>query len=430
MCVMVNSQVPRHTLRFNGNLAHNRPTEIQTRHHLFFIAGFAAFAEMSTKSRRSGSAKSWFFSKAEGVIPTEFYEVRAETEPRADWNAMFGLTACLYFAVFAGFIAVYLYEASKSYSESKISDIDYDGENGYTCKMLSKVTASYRYVNQSSFISTLLAYNLVNVQETQKISLHNFATAKPCDQPMSYFGGDSVPIFEKGEELGALTMFSDHVIYTININRKEVYAYEYLGGYHYIVGVFHGLDLVTNTLAVTKLGQPLCVVREASQNRTIYIYTGTNIPLYDTGLTYDPILVNDNHYNLYLIEDDRFVFLNITASPITETILFQLTNGEVIKSASVYHDGIDPHVYFTTTQGGNTTFYTYIDGVISHTPVVTKFFAYVLDVMVDGHNNVYYLCTLDFSSECKNLLLLEIILWVFSNYFNITFCSSLFRQCY
>lgn len=315
---------------------------------------------------------------------------------------MFGLTACLYFVVFAGFIAVYFYEASKSYSESKISDIDYNGEEGYTCQMLSKVTASYRYVNQSSFISTLLAYNLVNVKQTQEMSLSNFATAKPCDQPMSYFGGSGVSIFERGEELGALTMFSDHVIYTINANRKEVYAYEYLGGYHYIVGVFHGLDLVTNTLAVAKQGQPLCVVREANHNRTIYIYTGINIPLYDTGLSYDPILVNDNYYNVYFIAADRFVFLNITATPITETTLFQLTNGEVIKSASVYHDGINPHVYFTISQSStNTTFYTYVEGVISRTPVVTKYYAYVLDVMVDGHNNVYYLCTMDFSSECK-----------------------------
>eukprot|EP01032_Pedospumella_encystans_P010517 gene10517-12284_t len=344
-------------------------TQLKSKLDIISSSFLAGFAGMSTKSRKSGGMKSWFIAKAEGVIPTEFYEIRAETEPRGDWNAMFGLTACLYFAVFAAFIAVYLYEGSRTHSQSKISDVDYKGEEGYTCQMLSKVTASYQYANDSNFISAILAYNLVNVKETQEHNGVNLAAAQPCNQPMTYFGGDAVPLFDKGETMGALAMFNDRVIYWINANRKEVYAYEYQGGHFYKIGGFDDLDLVTSTMAVTRLGQPLNVVRNGNQTRSIYRFSGDYQPLYDTGLNYDPILVNDNHYNLYLLEQDRFVFLNITAAPITETVLFQLTSGEILKSASVYHDGVNPYVYFTTTQGGNTTFYTYIDGVISHTPV-------------------------------------------------------------
>lgn len=363
---------------------------------------------MSEKSRRSGKLRSWLFIKAEAVIPTEFYEVREETEPKADWCTMFGFTAFLYLAVVAGFVAIFLQEASRTTTQSIISDYDYKGEDGYTCKMLSKVSASFQYANRTGIFSTLLAYNLVNVIQTEEQSRTNLALAKPCSSQLSYFGGEGVPLFEKGEELSALSMFSDRAVYWINANRKEIYAYTYPDGFYYVVGSLVGMDLVTNTMAVTKLGQPLCLVRNANNTRTIYIYNGVYEPLYDTELHYDPVLVNDNFYNLYMIQRDRFVFVNLSSTPITETTLFQLPNGEIIKSASVYHDGVDPQVYFTVQQGGmngNITFYRCKDGLITHTPVVTKYFAYVLDVMVDGHNNVYYLCTYDFSDECKCLIL-------------------------
>jgi len=123
-----------------------------------------------------------------------------------------------------------------------------------------------------------------------------------------------------------------------------------------------------------------------------------------------PIVLNDNLYNIYLVENNNtFSALDVyTGGNATNSTLFTLPAGESIRYAAVYNSGSAMKVYFFNNS----------DYLIIWADGIFTAFAHVPDaigVAVDGRDNFYYA---DSGGDGKE----------FVNYFEVQI-NEAWRQC-
>lgn len=329
------------------------------------------------------------FSKAEVVIPTEFYDVREETTPKAGWGAMFGLTSLVYIAAVVAFANLFTNEAKKSTVETIITSSNLDGQDDYTCQMISKVSATYNYVpvNNSQLN---YAYDLVSVIETEADCQNNLAAADPCGEPLTYFPGTSTVTFDSSHVIGAGVMYGNRS----SIVWDTADGYPLLTNYDYTSGQTSNILIVksgavTASLAVDVDGY--CIyIRDNNGDREVYRAATTanaSAPIFALSLDYNPVILNDNLYNIYLLQNNTFVYMNIYDNNPQEYNLFSISATDAILCAAVYHNGVSPRVYYST-RDSPTVVYSWSNGVTetkSSTPFAVKY------LTVDAADNLYIL---------------------------------------
>lgn len=269
---------------------------------------------------------------------------------------MFVFTALIYATAIASFTALYLIEAAKSTTETVIVPYDNTGNDGYTCQMLSRVSAMYEIPSGDP----ALAYNLVNVIESKSQCTENLDSVNPCNESLTYFPGNTIALPTEGTEYGAAALYAANMLYIFEMTVDTPYItnYDYttgvMGDVLYLVDFF----AITSSLAVDRDGWPIYITKsDLSSEKIVYRaiteLSDVDIIGYHTGWAFDATILNDNLYNVYLIENNTFLALDVYTVPAVSAVLFSTPVGENILYAAVYHDGFSPTVYYTTTSKFN-----------------------------------------------------------------------------
>lgn len=355
----------------------------------------------------------------ESVIPTEFYgesylqgvhahdvaltpnivldrppDVRAETAPKAGWIPMYSFTSIVYIAALVSFVTLYQNEARKSTTETVILSYDNSGNDGYTCQMISKVSEAYQL--PATYISTL-SYNLINVAELGSQCVQDLAVADPCGSPMNYYSGTEEPMYDylTADTYGAAALYSINkaYVYTTVFGVVQITSYDYsIGDYYDLNPVNH---TITSSLAVDNTGSPIYLTRVDPGSTTVLVRrirpVDALVYTIDAGNS-DPVILNDNLYNVYVVLNTTFVALNIYAQPAVATELFALAEGDNILFAAVYHDGSAATVYYYTTLGAATSvYYCYKGGVTTVHDMYTADYSVTVLGMIADATYVYIL---------------------------------------
>jgi hypothetical protein len=319
-----------------------------------------------------------------------FSDVRQETTPKAGWLPMFTLTGVVYAAAIVAFVLLFANEASKSYIETIIVSYDNTGTDGYTCQMISKVTASYEVLTESE---PTLAFSLVNVIESRIQYEQYYATADPCNHPLLFYPGETVDRIDDDGDVqlsAAVLCGSDMVIYTASAaDTQELHYYNYTTGINQPYTL--PFSALPGSVAVDADGSAILLGSDSAGAYDVYrvtedrdLYSLPAEKLYTFPSPTAPIVLNDNLYNIYLVENNTLSALDVyTGGNATNTTLFTLPAGEFIRYAAVYNSGTEIKVYFL-----NNSDYLVIweDGTFTA-------FAHVPDsigVAVDGNDNFYY----------------------------------------
>jgi hypothetical protein len=217
--------------------------------------------------------------------------------------------------------------------------------------MISRVSASYQF---SSAEDPAQAYNLVNVIESETQCVDNLQLADPCQFPLTYFPGTTSPLAAGDVAYEAAALFANNMLYVFNTGTiTQLFCYDYTTGETSNACYASDTSSITSSLAVDKNGIPI-YMRPSSFTNTIIVcrsFTGDSTwdtIDFDTGLNYNPTILNDNLYNIYLIENNTLVALDVYTVPAVSTILFNVTEGDTILYAAVYHDGVSPTLALCT----------------------------------------------------------------------------------
>lgn len=345
-------------------------------------------------------------------------EIRAETAPKAGWCPTYLFTFLVYFSGILAFSLLYKYEAKKSTVETIIISYDSTGTDGYTCQMLSRVSASYQV---PSAVDPSLAYYLVNVVESESQCQNDLQVADPCSLPLTYYPGVTSPLFNDLNVYGAVAMFSEDLLYIFDITSTHS---EPIDKYDYTTGTFSSLEfnlaagifVDQSSMAMDCYGNAVFVMNVYSVKQIGSTGDGPVVEL-DFVWTDELLILNDNLYNMYLIAGQEFLTLDMYTQPGATTVLFDVGVNDTIVYAAVYHDGVSPLVYYTTESSKSTGFlYTFKDGVSTASSRLNLILnTHLHGMVVDGANNLYCLLfvqtlvsngskSLQFSSfECLSL---------------------------
>lgn len=326
--------------------------------------------------------------------------MREETTPKAGWVPMFAFTLLVYTTAIVAFGTLYALEAKKSTVETTIMPYDNTGNDGYTCQMISRVTESYQYPSKTD---PALAYGLVNVIETKAQCVSNFESSDPCSQPLVFFPGTYTARDTTGADYRATALYGDEfafvldesglpMFYNYNFTTGTIEQDEYMLEYSY-----HGQDtfvVATNSFAVDRDGYP--IFASSTEDDTLKIIfrsspegSGANQIAFNTDWYGDITILNDNLYNVYMIQNNTFLALDVYSTPAVSTVVFTLPVGQNIVYAAVFHDGDAPTVYYYATNGvADDYLYRWRNGASTlmdkdNGSDVAK------GVLVDGNNNLY-----------------------------------------
>lgn len=305
---------------------------------------------------------------------------------------MLAFTVLVYVTAVASFTALYLNEASKSTTETVIVPYDKTGNDGYTCQMISRVSATYQIRSPDP----ALAYNLVNVIELQAQCTADLQNANPCNTSMTYFPGTTTAL-PVGTDYGAAVLYADNLLFIFDTTLDP-----YLRNYDYTTGLINDniyqVDYfaIPTSLAVDRDGWPVYVAKsDFSSDKIVYraFIDDSTVDLisFNTGWQYDITILNDNLYNVYMIQNNTFLSLDVYTVPAVSTVMFSTAADERILYAAVYHDGAVPTVYYTTTRTYDEfAIIMYRDGV--NTTLNSAAFSYPLKgIAVSGSNQLYFL---------------------------------------
>lgn len=344
---------------------------------------------MSHKS----TLKSRVFAQAELVIPTEFYDVREETHPKAGWVPMYGLTTLLYTAAVIAFTLLYVSEKQNGTVETIITAYDKTGSDGYTCQMISLVTATYQ-INTAADPS--LAYNLVNVMESATECSDNLQEASPCDHPLTYFPGSAPATIEysTGTVFGAVALFGANLTYTW-VRQSD--SYVYLAVYSYVdgsLGIVETPNMVSTTsLAADAGGNPVYIATMDGYAQLCRTNPSNALEvLYNTEQPYTPMVLNDNLNNIYIVLNNTFTAVDIYSHPAESTLIFNVSVSDEILYAAVYNSGNALVVYYVTVASSAAgELCTFLHDVSSCSAWDYGSHATIKGLSVDGFNRLYLL---------------------------------------
>lgn len=317
-------------------------------------------------------------------------DIRAETAPKAGWGLMFAFAGLIYLSAVISFAFLYSYEASKSIVETLILSYDSTGNDGYTCQMISRVTANYQ-VDSTSL--PVLAYDVVNVMQSKSQCQASLAAANPCDKPLLPFPGTAESVRATGDVYGAAALYGDRWAFALKSSEglQLVVFYDYTTG-AYGDSDFGVSNLQTNSLAVDSYACPIYVATDGGPTARIYRNVLHNLTLdainFDTGVP-EAMVYNDNLYNVYYTTNNSMYALDVYSIPAVSTLLFSLAEGDLFLHVAVYNDGTTPTAYYYSTLTAIAhNIYKYQDGVIS---TVSYNIDGVNALVVDGYNRLYFI---------------------------------------
>jgi hypothetical protein len=320
---------------------------------------------------------------------------------------MYALAGFAYIAAIVSFSVIFVTESHKSTIDTVIVATDNTGQNGYTCQMISKVTATYE-VAASDTQEPVQAYQLVNLIESKAQYEADYAIADPCAQPMQYFPGTSKPLFQgQAVHYGASVMYGSDLayIFTEEDTQQGIMLMNYTAGK--FGGSAPNLTMLTHSIAVDVDGSPIVLSGTGSNTYgvfRIYTHLKDSSELYSIALEYPPIILNDNLYNIYLAEHDTFTALDVYSDnsdgSASNTTLFTTRDGEYITYAAVYNSGSSVKVYYVNnTDGANV----WEGGVFRGLMHVSG----CVGVAVDAQDNAYYIL-FQGGEICSSLLSLHL----------------------
>lgn len=285
------------------------------------------------------------------VLILNFLDVRQEITPKAGWVPMYALAILAYVGCTIAFALIFVAESQKSTTETIVSSYDRSGSDGYSCQMISKVTASYQLASSDGEF-TILAYDLVNVAESKSQFEEDINSADPCSQPLVYFPGSSSTLAFNGVTFYAAAMYKSEFAFANSFGNVDGIL---------VLSISEG----TKTTFYPSSGNKDFSIAAATNGALVYTsYMGSDMyTMYTAVLTngvfseielmqlndVPQLLLNDNVYNVYLLSNFTFYMVNMNdALPATLTTLFSIpNNGEQVLNAAVYNSGNSIKVYYT-----------------------------------------------------------------------------------
>jgi hypothetical protein len=317
-------------------------------------------------------------------------DVRQETTPKAGWLPMSVLASLAYAGAIIAFSVIFVSESHKSTTETLIMTTDNTGQDGYTCQMISKVTASYEIL--SAVGQTSQAFQLINFIESKSQYEADYTIADPCSEPLEFFFGSRMTLYGAQVAVygGAALYGEDTAVVAVYATGPNVLISNYCSGHYYTYSI--DANIIMDSIAVDTDAKPIFIASDAPGVYSVYrlviysAYVSGEELLYTATLPDQPIILNDNLYNIYLAEHDTFTALDVYASPASNTTLFTTRDGEFIRYAAVYHSGSTVKVYYINNTDGANVWEGGVFTDLGHQKDCTG-------IAVDGADNYYYLYT-------------------------------------
>jgi len=248
-----------------------------------------------------------------------------------------------------------------------------------------------------------------------------------------------------GALVGAVTLFDNQIAAFIvtSDNLLQIYNTTSLDILNVNPGA--GYVITSTSLAMDRVGNPMFLASLFGTGK-ITVFRGfpspdasifNSIKVYTTELTNGVTILNDNQYNIYLIEGSRFVTLDVYTSPAQATELFSVSGNYSIRFAAVYYADEGPTVYYMTTQSAN-TLYTF-QGNTTTESTLADFFDF-FGLVVDGNNELSYiykfngalLFTTVYQLHFLKFILIPLALYLMTDiavgYTGLYYVSNLYRQ--
>jgi hypothetical protein len=312
-------------------------------------------------------------------------DVRQEVAPKAAWGPMYLLAALAYIGAIIAFACLFVTESRKSITDTIITPYDNTGRDGYTCQMISKVTASFQ-ISSESGEDPSQEYNLVNIIESSYQFEQDIAAADPCKLPLTYFPTENTQTGTTDVKFGAMAMRGDSMAYVFNVYTETVISYNYSAGT--VDSQYVDYAPITSSLAVDREGFALFLHEGVGDTKIVYrkdiIENNGADEIYSFEYAATPIILNDNLNYIYLAENTTFSALNMTSEyTATNNTLFTVPDGEEIVHVTAYNDGTDIKVYYVNKLD---ELYMWENGAITYQATFSN---HVHALTVDGFDNLY-----------------------------------------
>jgi len=304
-------------------------------------------------------------------------------------------------------------ESQSFTTETVIKTADVSGSDGYTCQMISKVTADYTISDTVDGLSQTFA--LVNVMESSTACGSNFKAADICTMPLSTSGSSVTANAVAYNPEGLFYYLADNIVY---------YGQSDSTGLMLTTSAFTGGSL--DNLVIGSDGSFY-----SSYSSKIYKYvasTGTWTELTGVTFTSTPVIVQDNLNNLYytLIDECGGVYsLSVSGTVMSSVLLFTPASGCIECGPPVYNDDGNYDCVGTTvscTGGGDLAVYNPGTGAANIEYYYTKFmctytyptyFSFVVEKYVNGVTST--VLTINGGSDQGTSTYVPPVLWAVDN---------------
>ena len=242
-------------------------------------------------SATTNNSKPWeaLLPSDEALLPTEFYNVRQETTPKGRSDTMRFFAVVAYIVAVIVFISLCVTQSQQYTIETVIKSADLSGSDGYTCQMISKVTAAYTI----SSSEPVVGYELVNVMESASQFSSDIASANPC-YATQYIPPASPSVFLYAGSAKGQGVFNG-IIYTLTAGSE-------MAGYFSILNTTNGQLVSTvnsnvypyNSMAIGPNGEIVVSCTSGSFCKYDPITDSTEL----VTPTLSGVLLSDNSHNM------------------------------------------------------------------------------------------------------------------------------------
>jgi hypothetical protein len=300
---------------------------------------------------------------------------------------MYAFATLSYIGAIIAFVCLFVTESRKSITDTIITPYDNTGQDGYTCQMISKVTASFQ-ISSESGEDPSQEYNLVNIIESKSQFEQDIATADPCQLPLTIFPTEDITSGSMDVKYGAMTMRGEMMAYAFDVFAEKIISYNYSVGTQ--KSAYVDYTPIMTSLAVDRDGYAIFLHEGNQYTKVVYrkdiIENHEAEEIYQFEQSSTPLILNDNLNNIYLGQNTTFTALDVYSGyTATNTTLFTVPAGQEIVHAAVYNSGTAIKVYYVNQIG---ELYMWQNGA----PTYQDSFADpVLAIAVDGSDNLYAL---------------------------------------
>lgn len=313
---------------------------------------------------------------------------------------MYVLAGIAYVGCIVAFILMFISESHKSYVDTQIFSYDNSGNDGYSCQMISKVTASYEIPSNTD---PAMAYQLVNVIESKSDFEEDMRTADPCSHQLLYFPGTvEAPFDGVSATYGGVAFYKSEMAFVMTTLYAPMIMF-----YNYTYGTYDMYEPVSGTLVnAVAIGRTehfsVVYLRSTGIEGAFEMYevevrsSGyysenmvTQFTMLLPSSEFQPRVLNDNHYNIYVMGNDTIYSVNIYGELLPPLVpLYTLQSGAAFHRAAVHNDthGGGVKVYYV-----DSTMSCYVWSQLQDTVTNLHCLPSTVDVVVDGADEHFFL---------------------------------------